>query len=72
MAATEHAEPVAWDVNMKGKIALVLGNEQEGVSRLVLEHCDLFARLPMKGDIESLNVAQSATALMYFWLQQNS
>lgn len=72
VAATEHAEPVAWDVNMKGKIALVLGNEQEGVSRLVLEHCDLFARLPMKGDIESLNVAQSATALMYFWLQQNS
>ena len=47
-AATEHADQEVWDVNLKGKIALVVGNEGEGVSRLVLEHCDLFMRLPME------------------------
>lgn len=70
-AATEHASELAWEANLKGKIALVLGNESEGVSRLVLEHCDLFARLPMEGQVASLNVAQAATALMYEWLRQN-
>ena len=50
---------------------LVLGNESEGVSHLVLEHCDMAGRLPMLGNVESLNVAQSATACMYEWLRQN-
>lgn len=70
-AATEQSENDLWDVNLKGKIVLVLGNEHEGVSRLVLEHCDMAGRLPMRGAIESLNVAQAATACMYEWLRQN-
>ena len=70
-AATEQAGNEMWDVNLKGKIALVLGNEHEGVSRLVLEHCDMAGRLPMMGVVESLNVAQAATACMYEWLRQN-
>ena len=70
-AATEHAGNELWDVNLKGKIALVLGSEHEGVSRLVLEHCDMAGRLPMLGQVESLNVAQSATGAMYEWLRQN-
>ncbi len=71
-AATEHTDEVIWKTNLKGKIALVMGNEQEGVSRLVLEHCDLFAKLPLEGTIASLNVAQAATACMYEWLRQNT
>lgn len=70
-AATEHAEGPVWDVNLKGKIVLVLGNEHDGVSRLVLEHCDLFGKLPMEGEMSSLNVAQASTAVMYEWLRQN-
>lgn len=70
-AATEHAEGLLWDTNLKGKIALVMGNEHDGVSRLVLEHCDLFAKLPLEGEVASLNVAQAATACMYEWLRQN-
>lgn len=70
-AATEHSANEIWDVNLKGKIVLVLGNEHEGVSRLVLEHCDLAGKLPMMGRVDSLNVAQSATACMYEWLRQN-
>lgn len=71
VAATEYSHDVIWDVNMKGKVALVMGNEAEGVSRLVLEHCDLMGKLPVRGDIASLNVAQAATAVMYEWLRQN-
>lgn len=70
-AATEHSNELIWDTNLKGKIALVMGNEQEGVSRLVLEHCDFAAKLPMEGAIASLNVAQAATACMFEWLRQN-
>ena len=70
-AATEHASNELWDVDLKGKIVIVLGNEHDGVSNIVLEHCDMGGRLPMLGNIESLNVAQSATACMYEWLRQN-
>lgn len=70
-AATEQSANDLWNVNLKGRIALVLGNEHEGVSHLVLEHCDMAGRLPMLGSVESLNVAQAATACMYEWLRQN-
>lgn len=70
-AATEHASDLMWDTNLKGKIALVMGNEHEGVSRLVLEKCDLLAKFPMAGEVASLNVAQASTACMYEWLRQN-
>ena len=49
----------------------VAGNEHDGVSRLVLEHCDMYAKLPLEGEVASLNVAQAATAVMYEWLRQN-
>ena len=70
-AATEHSSNELWDVNLKGKIVLIMGNEQEGISHLVLENCDMAGKLPMMGEIQSLNVAQSATACMYEWLRQN-
>ena len=69
--ATEHADDLIWDTNLKGKIALVMGNEQTGISRLVLENCDLTCRLPQQGSISSLNVAQASTVFMYEWLRQN-
>ena len=70
-AATEQAKSELWDVNLKGKIVLVVGNEHEGIARLVLERCDMAGRLPMMGSVSSLNVAQAATACMYEWLRQN-
>ncbi len=72
VAATEHAQDLVWNTNFKGKVALVMGNEHDGVSRLVLENCDLYAKLPLEGEVASLNVAQAATACMYEWLRQNS
>ena len=70
-ACTEQSANDLWEVNLKGKIILVLGNEHEGISRLVLESCDMAGRLPMMGEVGSLNVAQAATACMYEWLRQN-
>lgn len=69
--ASEHADSLIWDANLKGKIILVLGNEGSGISRLVLEKCDFLISLPQMGKVSSLNVAQSATACMYEWLRQN-
>jgi len=70
-AASEHSADVVWKANLKGKIVLVLGNEAEGVSRLALETSDFSVKLPMEGEVSSLNVAQAGTALMYEWLRQN-
>lgn len=71
VGATEHADEVLWETNMEGKIALVMGNEQSGLSDLVRKSCDLECKLPMFGQVASLNVAQTATAFMYEWLRQN-
>ena len=70
-SATEHAKDHIWDANLKGKMVLVMGNEAEGVSRLVLEHSDFLVKLPMRGKVESLNVAQATTACVYEWVRQN-
>lgn len=69
--ATEHADGCIWDTNLEGRIAIVMGNEGDGISRLVLEHCDLAMSIPQMGEISSLNVAQSSTVCMYEWLRQN-
>ena len=54
-----------YDLDLKGPIGLVIGNEGEGVSRLVREHCDMTASIPMKGDIDSLNASVAAGVLAY-------
>ena len=61
---------VMYDVNMKGPIGLVIGNEGEGVGRLVKDTCDFTARIPMKGDIDSLNASVAAGVLAYDIVRQ--
>lgn len=68
-AATEHAHDVIWDAPLAGRVALVMGSEGSGISRLVREHCDFEFRLPQRGRVESLNVAQATTAIAYEWLR---
>ena len=48
-----------------------MGSEGSGVSRLVREHCDFECRLPQRGRVESLNVAQATTVLCYEWLRRS-
>ena len=59
-----------YDLNLKGAIGLVIGNEGEGVSRLVKEKCDMVASIPMKGDIDSLNASVAAGVLAYEIVRQ--
>jgi 23S rRNA (guanosine2251-2'-O)-methyltransferase len=58
------------EVNLKGSTAFVIGSEGEGISRLVLENCDLVASIPMKGQTGSLNAAVAAAILMYEKVRQ--
>lgn len=59
-----------YKLNLKGPIGLVIGNEGEGVSRLVRENCDMVASIPMKGDIDSLNASVAAGVLAYEIVRQ--
>ena len=59
-----------YQMNLRGPIGLVIGNEGEGVSRLVREKCDYIASIPMHGDIDSLNASVAAGVLAYEIVRQ--
>ena len=59
-----------YDLNLTGPIGMVIGNEGEGVSRLIREKCDYTAAIPMKGDIDSLNASVAAGVLAYEIVRQ--
>lgn len=59
-----------YKLDLKGPIGLVIGNEGEGVGRLVKEKCDFAASIPMKGDIDSLNASVAAGVLAYEIVRQ--
>lgn len=61
---------VMYRQNLTGPIGLVIGNEGEGVSRLIREKCDFTASIPMKGDIDSLNASVAAGVLAYEIVRQ--
>ena len=61
---------VMYHLDLKGAIGLVIGNEGDGVSRLVKEKCDFVASIPMKGDIDSLNASVAAGVLAYEIVRQ--
>ena len=59
-----------YDLDLTGPMGLVIGNEGEGVSRLVRKACDFTASIPMKGDIDSLNASVAAGVLAYEIVRQ--
>lgn len=58
--------------NLTGALALVVGNEGKGISRLVREHCDLLINLPMRGHVNSLNAAVAGSIALYEALRQRT
>ena len=58
--------------NLTGALALVVGNEGKGISRLVREHCDLLIKLPMRGHVNSLNAAVAGSIVLYEALRQRT
>ena len=61
---------IMYNLDLTGSIGLVIGNEGEGVSRLVRENCDYIASIPMKGDIDSLNASVAAGVLGFEIVRQ--
>jgi 23S rRNA (guanosine2251-2'-O)-methyltransferase len=57
-------------VRLDGALALVVGNEGEGMRLLVRKHCDVLVRMPMKGSIESLNAAVAGSIMLYRALEE--
>ena len=62
---------VMYDLDLRGAIGLVIGSEGERVSKLVKEHCDFTAAIPMAGNIDSLNASVAAGVLAYEVVRQN-
>ncbi len=56
--------------NLTGPLAIVVGNEGKGLGRLIREHCDLLVKLPMHGQINSLNAAVAGSIALYEALRQ--
>ncbi|MDI6712435.1 MAG: 23S rRNA (guanosine(2251)-2'-O)-methyltransferase RlmB [Anaerosomatales bacterium] len=65
IGASGDAETDLWRAPLDGRVALVLGSEGRGLSRLVEQSCDVLVSIPLLGRVESLNVAQAATVLLF-------
>ena len=61
-----------YDADLKGPAAIVIGNEGQGISRLVADNCDFMVSIPMKGEISSLNASAAAAVLMYEAVRQRN
>ncbi len=71
VGADASARAMLWEAPIEGRIAIVAGAEGSGLSRLVRERCDLLVGLPVRGRVDSLNVAQAVTVLAYEWLRRS-
>jgi 23S rRNA (guanosine2251-2'-O)-methyltransferase len=65
VGADERAEKTVYETDLPDSIAWVLGAEGEGMRRLTRESCDLLVRIPMRGEVESLNVSVSAGVCLF-------
>jgi 23S rRNA (guanosine2251-2'-O)-methyltransferase len=71
VVATDESGDLLYDeVDYRGPTALVIGGEAEGIRRLVLEGCDQVVRIPMEGQVSSLNAAAAGTVVLYEALRQ--
>ena len=70
VAADESGDLLYDEVDYRGPTAIVIGGEGEGIRRLVLEGCDQVVRIPMEGQVSSLNAAAAGTVLLYEALRQ--
>jgi 23S rRNA (guanosine2251-2'-O)-methyltransferase len=65
------AKQTYFEADLKRPLAVVIGNEGHGLTRLVSEHCDLLLRIPMLGQTESLNASVAAGIVLYDFVRQN-
>ncbi len=70
VAATEKANETIYQADFRKPTVIVMGSEDEGISKEVLKLCDMLAAIPLKGRIESLNVAAAAAVMLYEVVRQ--
>ena len=70
VAATEKTESSLYDINLNQPMAIVLGSEHRGVNPSILKMVDYKAKLPLLGEIESLNVSVACGAFLYETVRQ--
>lgn len=71
VAATEKTDNLIYDVDLKKPTAIIMGSEERGINPSTLKICDQKAKLPMSGDIASLNVSVACGAFLYEAMRQN-
>lgn len=72
VAADEKAESNAWDANLTGPMAVVVGSEGSGISGPTRRRCDLLVRFPMSGRVASLNAATAGALLLFEVVRQRA
>lgn len=72
LVGADMAGDACYTQNLTGPIALVIGGEGQGLSRLVKEHCDFLASIPMRGEVNSLNASVAAALLMFEVVKQRT
>ncbi|MDN5299257.1 MAG: rRNA (guanosine2251-2-O)-methyltransferase [Clostridiales bacterium] len=70
IAGTDMTGDLYYKANLKGSLAIVIGNEGVGISRLVKEKCDFVIRIPMMGEVSSLNASVATGVILYEVLKQ--
>ena len=61
-----------FEADLKGPVAIVIGSEGQGIARLVAEKCDFLVKIPMKGDVNSLNASVAAALMIYECAKQRN
>lgn len=70
VAATEKSDTPLWAGDLKGRVAIVMGSEDKGISKELLKLCDQQLAIPLKGEISSLNVSVAAGILIFEVIRQ--
>ena len=72
MAADQDAPDLAWDADLTGPIAILVGSEGSGLSGATKRRCDVLVRFPMAGHVASLNAAAAGALLLFEVIRQRA
>ena len=70
MSCTEKGNVPLYETNLRGSVAVIMGSEKDGITSDLLNLSDIKAKIPMKGDIASLNVGVAAGMILYEKVRQ--